>query len=113
MPGADRCSGGRYLFAGTSDGELRVFDIARSTADAPNEATWTAPALSASAVGALTLHPTRPLLATAHGERVFPPPLLAEDSDSDDDDTTAAALVEYSRSTSNFDNALRLWSLNE
>ncbi|KAK6047241.1 hypothetical protein COOONC_15264 [Cooperia oncophora] len=99
-------SADHYLFSGTSNGDLVVFDL-------KDEATVKIPVLTRRvaecAVPCVSLRENKPpLVALCTGERVFPRPLLSRspsESDSDDEET-----YRTKRHVRELDNSLQLWS---
>ena len=62
-------------------------------------------AVAACAVGAVSVHPTRTLIACGSGQRTFPQP------DKDADDETSDSLVPYVYQKLSYDNCVRLFDL--
>lgn len=98
----------RYLFSGSSLGDIRVFDL-KTSSNSTNlsvEPAWTCLNASKCTISSVDLHPSKAILATTCGQRVFPIPLNDDDEDLENRmDTTD----EYSVSKSSFDNSLSLW----
>ncbi|KAI6173958.1 hypothetical protein M3Y98_01138000 [Aphelenchoides besseyi] len=95
-------SADRFLFTGDSNGQLLVFDLLSTSP----EAEWRVPNVTSSVVSDVSLHPTIPLIATAHGQRVFPQPLA---SDSDEENNETVKEMNYVEMGKKFDNSLKLW----
>ena len=90
---------GKYLISGTTNHQILVFDLSNPAAtDEMLEANVVIPDKSRVCAG-LSLHPTEPVMATSHGERIFPFPKI-DDSDSEDDIINAK--VDY---------GIKLWNL--
>jgi hypothetical protein len=71
------------------------------------EPSWTVTNASKATTTGIDLHPSKPFLATTHGQRVFPAPM----SDDEDDRMEIQDESSYLQSTKNFDNSLKLWKL--
>ncbi|KAH7698530.1 WD repeat containingantisense to TP53-like protein, partial [Aphelenchoides avenae] len=105
----------RYLFSGSSTGEVLIHDLkeARPSADLkePVEAKWRVKASDAAVTG-LSLHPGLPLLATTTGQRVFPSPTIeASDHDSEESDVDEPMSNAYISLKRPLDNSMSLWKL--
>uniref|UniRef100_A0AC34G9S0 Uncharacterized protein n=1 Tax=Panagrolaimus sp. ES5 TaxID=591445 RepID=A0AC34G9S0_9BILA len=77
---------GKYLISGTTNNEILVFDLLKEiTADEVAEPTVRISDSSRVCAG-LSLHPTEAVIATSHGERIFPFPKIDDESDSEEDE---------------------------
>ncbi|KIH57089.1 hypothetical protein ANCDUO_12724 [Ancylostoma duodenale] len=104
-------SAGRYLFSGTSDGQLVVFDLNDAT-------TEMSPILSRKvadcSVPCVSVHDAKiPMVALGTGERVFPTPRLSAGSEASSDSSDSEEerssycrrrrdMCVYSKKTNNF-----------
>ncbi|KAI1730313.1 RINT-1 / TIP-1 family domain-containing protein [Ditylenchus destructor] len=100
----------RYLFSGSTGGEILVYDIKSGqsiTSIKDQDAIqpkWKISASLASVAG-LSLHPELPIVAVTTGQRVFPNPLdTSDESESETHPYTSLA-------TNKLDNSLQLWQL--
>ncbi|KAI1718891.1 RINT-1 / TIP-1 family domain-containing protein [Ditylenchus destructor] len=100
----------RYLFSGSTGGEILVYDIKSGqsiTSVKDQDAIqpkWKMSASLASVAG-LSLHPELPIMAVTTGQRVFPNPL-------DTSDESESEMQPYtSLATNKLDNSLQLWQL--
>lgn len=92
------------MFSGSTCGDIRVFDLKSSQSfDLPIEPTWIVKNASKCITSSIDLHPTKPILASAHGQRVFPLDL------NDEDDVEMEISDDYLLSQDSFDNSLKLW----
>lgn len=98
------------MFSGSSKGDIRVFDLkgTQTSGDSVVEPMWIIPKVSECTTAGFDLHPSKPLVSTTHGQRVFPMPLI--------DDTDIIELGtqdenDYLSHTRCFDNSLKLWRL--
>ncbi|KAI6191246.1 hypothetical protein M3Y97_00207500 [Aphelenchoides bicaudatus] len=95
----------RYMFSGSTSGDIRIFDLANASAtNTVVEPTWMISNASKSTVAGLDIHPSEPFIATTHGQRVFPMPLNDENDEADIPDKN-----QYLGLTEGFDNSLKLW----
>ena len=99
---------GRLLFAGGTDGSVRVYDLAQGSVERVIQ-------IADDAVGAVSLHPTLPMLATASGHRRFVD--VHSDESSDDSGGAGVRLHKKRRATSPWQlgahsNELAVWQLD-
>uniref|UniRef100_A0A0R3RVE7 WD repeat-containing protein 79 n=1 Tax=Elaeophora elaphi TaxID=1147741 RepID=A0A0R3RVE7_9BILA len=99
-------SSGTYLFSGSSNGELYVFDLKCTNGDEPVTPCVQLSAHSSALCG-VSIHKERPIVATCSGQRVFPFPELDQVDDIDPGGT-----YEDINSPELLDNSLALWSFD-
>uniref|UniRef100_A0A7E4ZQT7 WD repeat-containing protein 79 n=1 Tax=Panagrellus redivivus TaxID=6233 RepID=A0A7E4ZQT7_PANRE len=88
---------GEKLISGSTTGSALIFDLKSATSDSePIKPIATVP-VESRVCSDIAIHPTSNLIATSHGERVFPMPKTGEESDSDDEIS--------------FDFGVKLWEL--
>uniref|UniRef100_A0A158R4Z3 WD repeat-containing protein 79 n=1 Tax=Syphacia muris TaxID=451379 RepID=A0A158R4Z3_9BILA len=92
----------RYLFSGSSNGAIFIFDISLIGCSSLN---FTSYAIQAhkSVLSGISVHPELPLIATCSGQRIYPMP----DFDETSDETSE---YESLRHIEDLDNSLALWS---
>ena len=87
-------SGGSFLFSGSTDGKIFIFDLKK-------EGTKYIETGSRVTSG-LNLHPRETVIATSHGERVFPFPKIGTMEDEDPESEEENVVVDY---------GIKLWKL--
>ena len=100
---------GRLLFAGGTDGRVRVYDLAQGSLEREIE-------IAGDTVGTLGLHPTLPLLLTASGHRRFADASSDESSDDDGAHDAGAPRAKRQRTAASWQlgrhcNELAVWRL--
>lgn len=100
----DTDSSGRYLFSGSTTGDLHVFDLKSSNGDEPTPA-FAIISAHRSALCGVSVHKERTIVATCSGQRVFPFPELNEVQLIDE-----TGAYEDTNSPQLFDNSLALWN---
>uniref|UniRef100_A0A915PMY6 WD repeat-containing protein 79 n=1 Tax=Setaria digitata TaxID=48799 RepID=A0A915PMY6_9BILA len=100
-------SSGTYLFSGSSEGDLYIFDLKSTNVDEP-VAPYVQFSAHRSALCGLSIQKERPVVATCSGQRVFPFPELDQVDDIDPENK-----YEDINSPELFDNSLALWSFDE
>uniref|UniRef100_F1L2E0 WD repeat-containing protein 79 n=1 Tax=Ascaris suum TaxID=6253 RepID=F1L2E0_ASCSU len=93
----------RYLFSGSSSGEVHVFDLSSMKGERMDAFYRTK--AHRSAVAGVSLHPAESLIATSSGQRVFPMPRI--DIDVSDEENCYEAM----NSSNQLDNSLSLWKI--
>ncbi|KAL3989361.1 WD domain G-beta repeat family protein [Acanthocheilonema viteae] len=100
-------SSGTYLFSGSSNGELYIFDLKCASSDEPLSPCVRLPAHNSALCG-VSIHKEWPIVATCSGQRVFPFPELDQMDDIDPEYT-----YEDTNSPDLLDNSLVLWSFDQ
>ncbi|TKR96599.1 hypothetical protein L596_010598 [Steinernema carpocapsae] len=108
----------KYIISGSSSGDVLVYEIdtegtiERPEADGLASIPRVEPKFRCKAslgtVCGLSLHPTRALMATIHGERIIRGPLF---SDSEDENLDESMEESYNRGHLGIDNGVKLWAL--
>jgi hypothetical protein len=84
-------------------GDIRIFDLKSIQSDIIEPA-WIVENASKSVTSSIDLHPSKPIVATTHGQRVFPIPLNNGYENEDIEKTD-----DYLFSNNSFDNSLKFW----
>ncbi|CAD5235698.1 unnamed protein product [Bursaphelenchus xylophilus] len=100
----------KYLFSGSTNGTICIFDLKKSQISldgSASEPVFVMENASESTVAGLSLHPYKGVMATSHGQRVFPPPRLDgefifESQNGEED---------YIMLKKPLDNSIKVWSL--
>ncbi|CAG9530302.1 unnamed protein product [Cercopithifilaria johnstoni] len=100
-------SSGTYLFSGSSNGELYIFDLKYTNGDEPLAPCVRLSAHNSTLCG-VSIHREWPIVATCSGQRVFPFPELDQMGDIDSGST-----YEDVNSPELLDNSLVLWSFDQ
>ncbi|VDK75073.1 unnamed protein product [Litomosoides sigmodontis] len=99
-------SSGTYLFSGSSNGKLHIFDLKCTNGNEPSAPLIQLSAHSSALCG-VSIHKQRSIVATCSGQRVFPFPEFDQLADNDPEGT-----YENINSAELLDNSLALWSFD-